>query len=64
MRLRTVNNPYLPSSDSRNDEDKGEGDHSEGYHQTDLQQVLCNGGFVIRVERWPRLLTERISHFG
>ena len=55
---------HLPSANSGDDEDEGEGDDGERHDEAHFQYVLRHGGLVGRVDGGPRLGTERVSHAG
>ena len=52
----------LPSSDTGDDDDKGEGDHGKRHENSHFQQVIRERRLVLAVDGRPWLRTERISH--
>ena len=53
---------YLPASDSRNDEEKREADHSKSHQQTHFEKVIGYRRLLWSVDGGPRVLAERVSH--
>lgn len=52
----------LPSSNTGDDDDEGEGDHGKRHENTHFQQVIPERRLVLTVDGRPWLRTERISH--
>jgi hypothetical protein len=53
---------HLPSSNTGDDEEKGEGDHGKSHQDTHFEQVISERSLVLAVDDGKWLRTERISH--
>ena len=56
------NRTHLPSSNTGDDDNKGEGDHGKSHEDTHFEQIILERSLVLSVDSGKWLRTERISH--